>query len=284
MAERENDIDLKDWIGREETGTDQLTLVPVAALNATLDRDDPMPQVGDILPPLYHWLYFLPLARTAELDTDGHPKRGGFLPPVTQPRRMWVGSDVTFAGDLRLGETAERVSTIENIDEKQGRSGKLVFVTIHHQITGAGGAVADRQTVVYRDRPTGIEAPAPGKPAPSDAAYQRTVVPSAALLFRYSALIFNAHRIHYDTPYTREEEGYPGLLVHGPLLATLMTDLVRRNLPGRAIRHFHFRAVKPVFDDAPFEVCGKPGDAGGVALWVRDAAGELCVDGGVEMD
>jgi 3-methylfumaryl-CoA hydratase len=284
MAEDRGETNLTDWIGRSETVTDMLAPTPVAALNATLDRDDPVPAIGDALPPLYHWLYFLELAPTAALDSDGHPKRGGFLPPVTLPRRMWVGSDVTFTGALKLGEAAMRTSTIDDIVEKDGRSGRLIFVSIRHEIAGAQGIViTDRQTVVYRDKPDGVEPPPRGKPAPGDAQFSRTIEPSAALLFRYSALIFNAHRIHYDQPYTTEVEGYPGLLVHGPLLATLLTDLARRQDSQRAIRRFRFSAVKPVFDDAPFQVCGRADGANGMVLWVRDGAGDLCVDGAVEL-
>ena len=284
MAEDKDGNDLQRWIGRAETITDVLAPAPVAALNATLDRDDPAPSIGDALPPLYHWLYFLAPAPTSALDIDGHPKRGGLLPPVTLPRRMWVGSDVTFDGVLRLGEEAARISTIEDVSEKKGRSGPLVFVTIRHEIKGAEGtAITDRQTVVYRDKPRGIEAPPPGKPAPGDGEFSRIIEPSAALLFRYSALIFNAHRIHYDHPYTVDVEGYPGLVVHGPLLATLLTDLVRRQEPERTIRRFRFAALKPVFNDAPFEVCGRADGEAQMTLWVRDGAGELCVDGAVEL-
>ena len=284
MAEDKGAIDLRDWIGRSETTTDVIAPMPVAALNATLDREDPVPRLGDPLPPLYHWLYFLAPAPTAALDIDGHPKRGGFLPKVTLPRRMWVGSDVTFTGVLRIGEEARRLSVIEDVSEKEGRSGSLVFVVIRHDITGGDGTViTDRQTLVYRDKPSAIEAPPRGRPVPAGAEFSRTIEPSAALLFRYSALIFNAHRIHYDHPYAVNVEGYPGLVVQGPLLATLLTDLVRRHLPENAIRRFRFSALKPVFDDAPFEVCGHRKGADAVTLWARDGAGDLCVDGLVEL-
>ncbi len=280
MTERDAGIRLSDWVGRSETADDLIAPMPAAALEATLDRPGPVPGMGDPLPPLYHWLYFLELAPTSELDVDGHPRRGGFLPPVALPRRMWAASDVAFSAPLVIGERAKRTSVIEDVQEKAGRSGPLVFVTIRHEIAGAGGlAITDRQTVVYREAPAGgPEAAPPGRPAPGDAQFCREIVPSAALLFRYSALIFNAHRIHYDQPYTTGVEGYPGLVVHGPLLATLLTDLVRRNLPGRAIARFRFRAVKPVFDDAPFSVCGRREGEAAVRLWVRDAAGDLCVE------
>jgi 3-methylfumaryl-CoA hydratase len=275
--------ELTDWIGRRQSIEDFIAPAPVAALEATLDRAGPVPGMGAPLPPLYHWLYFLPLAPTADLDIDGHPKRGGFLPPVTLPRRMWAASDVTFSGDLSIGAPASQTSVIEDVAEKQGRSGPLVFVTIRHEVSGADStdnpAVTDRQTVVYREAPAGgAEAVPNGAPAPAESDFSRVVMPSPALLFRYSALIFNAHRIHYDVPYTKEVEGYPGLVVHGPLLATLLADLVRRAMPDAVLTRFRFRAVKPVFDTAPFTLCGRKDAEKVIALWVRDDAGDLCVD------
>ena len=275
--------DIRDWIGNTETVTELVGPTPVAALDATLDRGEPVPRPGDPLPPLYHWLYFLPLAQTADLDVDGHPKRGGFLPPVALPRRMWAASDVSFAGLLRIGEEATRTSVIEDVAEKAGKSGRLVFVTVRHEIANRDGlAISDRQTVVYREAAAG-EPPPAGRPAPEESDFSRVITPSPALLFRYSALIFNAHRIHYDHPYTTAVEGYPGLVVHGPLLATLLTDLVRRAHPERPIARFRFRAVKPVFDTAPFTVCGRRDGENALALWVRDEDGELSVDAAAEL-
>ncbi len=291
MAAANGGTELKSWIGRTETVTELVAARPVAALNATLDRGEALPCPGDPLPPLYHWLYFLPLAETSELDADGHPRRGGFLPPVTLPRRMWASSDVAFTGPIAIGEEATRGSVIEDIAEKQGRTGPLVFVTIRHEITSAGAVVlTDRQTIVYRDVsrdvPRGDARSGPphaAKPAPGACDFSRVITPSAALLFRYSALIFNAHRIHYDHPFTTEVEGYPALVVHGTLLATLLADLVRRALPDVSITRFRFRAVAPVFDDAPFTICGRRDGEHAMALWVRDGAGDLCVDAAAEL-
>lgn len=270
--------DITQWIGRTESADDLIAPWPVAALNATLDRDDPYPADGDALPALYHWLYFLPLARTGELDVDGHPRRGGFLPPVTLPRRMWASSDVSFEGALRVGERVRRTATIANVAEKSGRTGPLVFVDIRYELTGRDGRVTDTQTVVYREAPKPGEPAPAGKPAPVDARFSRSVRPTAPLLFRYSALIFNAHRIHYDQPYATGEEGYPGLVVHGPLIATLLADLVRRQMPERAMTRFRFRAMKPLFDTAPFAIQGRADDEGAVRLWASDAAGDLCTE------
>ena len=271
-------INLQDWVGRTQTVTDLIAPFPVAALEASLDRDGPAPKMGDVLPPLYHWLYFLGTAATEALDVDGHPKRGDFLPPVTLPRRMWASSDVRFEGDLHIGDMASQTSTIESIAEKTGRTGPLVFVNLRHDVTGPSGlCVVDRQSVVYREMPPKDASTPPAKPAPTDDAFHRVVSPSAALLFRYSALIFNAHRIHYDHPYTTEVEGYPGLVVHGPLLATLLSDLVRRNTGDAALAAFQFRAMSPVFDDADFTVCGRADGDKDVQLWAKNADGGLCV-------
>ncbi|MBI2313764.1 MAG: MaoC family dehydratase N-terminal domain-containing protein [Betaproteobacteria bacterium] len=270
---------LRQWIGRTQRASDTVTAAPMAALAATLDRDDPAPRPGDPLPPLWHWLYFLPAARQSELGPDGHPRRGGFLPPVPLPRRMWAGGRFSFVRPLRVGEPIERVSTIQDVSHKSGRSGELVFVLVRHEIRGeAGVALAEEHDIVYRDAPK-EDAPAPAPvPAPADAAWRRDIVPDAVLLFRYSALTFNGHRIHYDWRYVTEVEGYPGLIVHGPLQATLLLDLLRREMPRATVARFEFRALKPVFDTAPFRVCGGPLGDGRIRLWVADHAGALAMD------
>ena len=269
------DIDhLRTWIGREERFEDIATRVPVKALSATLDRDDPEPRDGDALPPLWHWLYFLPIYRTSAAGPDGHAKRGEFMPPVPLPRRMWAGSRFVFHKPLRVGEAIARVSRIDDVTMKTGRSGPLIFVTARHEIAGAGGAaITEFHDLVYRaEARPGDPAPAAQR-APDDAEWRRDIAPDDVLLFRYSALTFNSHRIHYDRRYVTEVEGYPGLVVHGPLIATLLIDLVRRNT-DRPILSFDFRALKPLFDIAPFAVCGKPG-GDKVDLWTRDAGGDL---------
>jgi len=257
-----------------------VTPAPAAALSATLDRDDPPAAPGDPLPPLWHWLYFLPVYRQSELGPDGHPVRGGFLPPVPLPRRMWAGSRLEFHRPIRMGEAITRESSIASVNHKDGRTGPLVFVVVKHQISGSDGpSVTEQHDIVYRgNTQPGESAPEPPA-APGSAAWERTIVPDDVLLFRYSALTFNGHRIHYDRRYATEVEGYPGLVVHGPLLATLLTDLVRRNLPQAQITSFTFRAVSPIFDTAPFSVCGAPaGDGSSVHLWARNARGGLAMD------
>jgi 3-methylfumaryl-CoA hydratase len=269
---------LRQWIGRRETRRDQATLVPIQALSATLDRDDPW-EVGSPVPPLWHWLYFLPLHRQSEIGPDGHARRGGFLPPVPLPRRMWAGSQLRFLLPLRVGQSIERISTIEDVRLKEGRSGPLVFVRVRHDILAEGQpAIEEFHDIVYRGLPAPGEAVAPGQPASvSDAGWSRTVVPDDVLLFRYSALTFNGHRIHYDRRYVTAVEGYPGLIVHGPLIATLLLDLMRRELPDAWVTDFEFKALRPVFDTAAFQVQGCLLGEGRARLWAVTPEGELAM-------
>jgi 3-methylfumaryl-CoA hydratase len=268
-------VHLREWIGRKEIASDEITRAPAAALAATLDRDDPPPQMGDALPPLWHWLYFLPVHRQSELAADGHAKRGGFLPPVPLPRRMWAGGRFEFHHPLRIGALVTRTSRIADVTHKEGRSGPLGFVVVRHEISDAEGvALVEEQDIVYRAHSS--SAPTPPS-APQAVAWKRTVCPDDALLFRYSALTFNAHRIHYDRRYATEAEGYPGLVVHGPLIATLLLDLLRRNMPDASAARFQFRAVSPLFDTATFLVCGQP-EGGEVRLWASNASEELAME------
>jgi len=268
------------WLGRTEERRDTVTATPMAALAATLDRDDPAPSAGTTLPPLWHWLYFLPLAKQSEIGADGHPRRGGFLPPVELPRRMWAGGRLSFLQPLRVGDAMTRTSRIASIASKQARSGPLVFVTVEHEIATAAGGVALREEhdIVYR------ELPAPGATAipaaaPTDETFARKIAPDDVLLFRYSALTFNGHRIHYDRRYVTEVERYPGLIVHGPLIATLLLDLLRREMPGAEVASFRFKAVRPTFDLNPFRVNGQLQDDGKtIRLWAQDHEGWLTMD------
>lgn len=271
---------LTEWRGRTESRSDEVTSGPIAALSATLDRDDPFPRAGDPLPPLWHWLYFWPLPRQSELSADGHAKRGGFLPPVPLPRRMFAGDRVQFHRPLRVGEKISRVSRIVDVNYKQGRSGPLVFVVVRHEIShGEGVALVEEHDIVYRESPKRNDPAPQPQAAPSGAAWTREIRPEETLLFRYSALTFNGHRIHYDRRYATEVEGYPGLVVHGPLIATLLLDLLRRNLPDANVASFSFRAVRPLFDTAPFAVCGKaPADGKSAQLWAKDAEGWLAME------
>jgi len=275
------------WIGKTETVTDTITATPYAALSATLDRDPEEPPAGTPLPPLWHWLYFLPLYRQSEVGPDGHAQRGGFLPPVPLPRRMWAASQLEFKRQLRVGDAIRRVSTITDVSEKSGRTGALVFVKVRHEIRAndeASPAIVEFHDIVFREAPKDVDV-SPPRVAPAQSRWQRRVVPDAVLLFRYSALTFNAHRIHYDRKYVTGVEGYPGLVVHGPLIATLLLDLLREKLSDATVRRYEFRAVRPLFDTNAFDVCGEPArDGRSVRLWAKDHEGSLAMDATAEID
>ena len=274
--------DLSAWIGRSETVLDQIGPTPVKALNATLDHPPMAVDSGAPLPPLWHWLYFLPLHRQSEIGPDGHAKRGGFLPPVPLPRRMWAGSQFEFRAPVRVGDAVERRSTIADVTAKEGRTGQLVFVKVQHELRCNGAdepALVEFHDIVYREARRADEPEPPPQRAETGAAWQRQVVPDDVLLFRYSALTFNGHRIHYDRQYVTQVEGYPGLIVHGPLIATLLMDLVRRHAPEADVAAFRFKAVRPTFDLHPFQLNGQPQDDGKtIKLWAQDHEGWLTMD------
>jgi 3-methylfumaryl-CoA hydratase len=275
--------DLRAWIGRSQTLHDTVTAAPVAGLTATLDHPEAPVPPGTALPYLWHWLYFLPMHRQSEIGPDGHARRGGFLPPVPLPRRMWAGSQFEFHAPVRVGDAVERRSTIADVSVKDGRTGRLVFVKVRHEVRCNGNsepAIVEFHDIVYREakKPGDVEPPpqaAPGGAGPDF--WQRTIVPDDVLLFRYSALTFNGHRIHYDRKYVTEVEGYPGLIVHGPLIATLLMDLLRRNLPDADVATFRFKAVRPTFDLHPFKVNGQR-HGNEVKLWAQDHEGWLTMD------
>jgi 3-methylfumaryl-CoA hydratase len=281
---------LKKWIGRSETTTDVVTSAPLAGLAALLDHETP-PWPGGELVPLGHWLNFLPRTRQSEMDVDGHPRRGTFMPPVPLPRRMWAGGRLTFHIAIPLGATLERRSTIADVAAKTGKSGTMVFVTVQHEITiGGRPAVSEEQDIVYREMPatatgigigtrTGTSAPPAVEPKtraepprPSD--WTRDVTPDPVQLFRFSALTFNAHRIHYDRTYCRDVEGYPGLVVHGPFIATLLLDHFLRRTPEARVTSFQFRAQRPLYDTAKFSLCMAATPTGS-DLWTLDQDGQM---------
>ena len=274
--------DLTQWIGRTEAVDDTVTPTPVAALSATLDWPSARPVAGTPLPYLWHWLFFLPLAQQSEIGPDGHPRRGGLLPPVPLPRRMWAGSDFAFHQPLLVGDRLTRTSTIVDVSEKSGRTGHLIFVKVRHEIRRNGAAdvaLTEHHNIVYRDAPGPNDVPPAPVAAPGKFSWERRIKADEVLLFRYSALTFNGHRIHYDRKYVTEVEGYPGLIVHGPLIATLLMDLLRRQLPEARVAKFEFKAVRPTFDINPFSVHGQPAaDGKSVRLWGRDHEGWLTMD------
>ncbi|RDG36555.1 FAS1-like dehydratase domain-containing protein [Streptomyces corynorhini] len=272
------------WKGRHEEAEDTLSAESAHALAAVLDR---APSGTDAAPPLAHWLCFRPRTPQSELGTDGHPRRGGFLPPVPLPRRMWAGGGLTFARPLRTGEPVHRRSVLADVREREGRGGPLVFVSVDHELRQSGALVlTERQDLVYRAAEDA--APASGAPrerppreTPAPGTWQRSLVPDPVLLFRYSALTFNAHRIHYDRPYARQEEGYPGLVVHGPLTATLLLDLYTRRRPGARVTGFRFRALRPAFDGRELTLHATPTEAG-AALHAADDRGRTVMSAEVD--
>ena len=276
---------LQQWTGKTEQTTRRIDSSAAAALAATLDREQ-LQAEGMPLPPLWHWIYFWDAAPQSALGADGHPQRGGFLPPVPLPRRMWAGGRLHFHAPLSVGATACRTSRVASVTAKDGKSGPLAFVTVEHTISVDGVAIiTEAHDIVYRDNPQpGSVAPV-GKQAPVAAAWSRQITPDPVLLFRYSALTFNGHRIHYDRLYVTDVEGYPGLIVHGPLIATLLLDLLYRHAPGARVSRFDFRAVGPLFDIHPFTVCGQPAaDGRSVALWAKDHHGALAMQAEVTLD
>jgi 3-methylfumaryl-CoA hydratase len=270
---------LRAWIGRSETHEDVAALAPLRGLTATLNRDD-TPAQGEAIPPCWHWLYFLPVHPQSEIGADGHARRGGFLPPVPLPRRMWAGSRLVFHRPLKAGSAISRTSRIADVSLKEGRTGPLVFVRVVHEVSDEQGlALTDEHNIVYRENPRPDDPLPPVQQAPAEAQWTREIHPDPVLLFRYSALTFNGHRIHYDRSYVTEVEGYPGLVVHGPLIATLLLDLLHRKLPTATVSRFEFRAVKPTFDVEPFLVCGRlEADGKTVRLWARHTDGALAMD------
>lgn len=266
---------LQQWVGKTETTCDLIAEAAAGALAAMLDRST----IPPTLPPLWHWIYFNSAAPQSHIGSDGHPQRGRFLPPVPLPRRMWAAGRLKFGPAIPFGTAAKRISRIDSVVEKQGASGNFAFVTVEHQIMHQGQvSISEQHDIVYRDLPEPGAKALTGKPAPADTPWSRTVNPDPVLLFRYSALTFNGHRIHYDRSYATGTEGYPGLVVHGPLIATLLVDLLQHHLPEAHMVEFNFRALRPLFDTEPFTLCAQP-DANNrtVQLWARNMHGELAM-------
>ena len=273
---------LESWRGRSEISNDEVTGSPMRGMAAALDFGGPSEGEGQ-LPPLWHWLYFLPSPARSELGSDGHPRLGGFLPPVPLPRRMWAGGRLQWHRDLRVGDKIQQIPRVVSVTHKAGRSGDLIFLTLRNEVTRGGELVlTEEKDLVYR-------APAqPGDPvpasqaAPAQAVWSREILPDPVLLFRYSALTFNSHRIHYDRPYATEVEDYPCLVVHGPLIATLLMELARASLPSARVKAFSFKAVRPTIDLHPFRVCGRPSaDGTSAEMWAQDHEGAITMQANV---
>jgi 3-methylfumaryl-CoA hydratase len=277
-------VDLAAWLGRVESGFDVAGEGVLHRLAALLDYEDPPWRSGEV-PPLAHWLYFLPDTRQSELDGDGHPRRGGFLPPVAQAHRMWAGGRISIHRRIPIGEPIERSSTIANIASKAGSNGPMVFVTVKHVISAKGmsiePAIEEEQDIVYRQAsgPALSRAPRGEDDRPADVT--RSYLPDPLKLFRFSALTFNAHRIHYDREYARCSEGYPGLVVQGPYLAILLMDLFLCGHPGATVSRFEFRARRAAFDGRPLLLCMAGSDRR-AELWARDPEGSTTMTAVVE--
>lgn len=262
----------QEWIGRTETRSDVADANQLAGLAAVLDHEAPPWRAGEV-PPLGHWLYFLPRAPQSQIGEDGHPRRGGFLPPVDLPRRMWAGSRVAFGAPIPVGAAIERRSAILDVKARTGASGEMVFVTVRHEVVAEGRvALTEEQDIVYRALGGGAPAAEhPAAPPPG-----RVVTPDPVLLFRFSALTFNSHRIHYDRDYATKVEGYPGLVVQGPLTAMLLLDAFARARPGAPVSRFSFRARRPLFEGAPVTLVVEP-DGEGARLSAFDPEGQVAV-------
>ncbi len=257
--------DLSAWLGKSQTVVDRMDPGHAARIAVTLGC--PIPELGAVLPPLWHWAFFLETVPIAQTGTDGHPARGSFLPPADNRNRMWAGGRVNFDGGLIVGIEAHKTSTVLAIKEKAGRTGSLLFVTVKHDIVQNDKlVVSEEQDIVYRE-------PSPPKlqgtePAPA-AQWKQPVDPSAVLLFRYSAVTFNSHRIHYDYPYVTEKEGYPGLVIHGPLIATLMCQAFVQAHPRATLEHLSYRGLRPLISPTPFDVAGTVTTPGEAKLWAE---------------
>jgi len=275
-----SDIDFSPWIGKSETEQGVVSAYPANCFSMTLDRDDPPFLEGSALPPGWHYFYFHELVALADTGDDGHKKRGDFLPPIPFPRRMWAGSKMEFSSPILIGEKVRKTVTIADIEIKDGKTGPLCFVTTKEEVFGEDGRLAtlEERKQVYRDNPNPSSSKPKPKPEPATPVWSRTIQPDPVLLFRYSALTMNSHRIHYDKDYVRDIEGYPGLLVHGPLTMTLMLDLFRRELPNAAVTSFDLRAVSPIYDTMDFSVHGNPNEETQMCkLWAMSGEGALAM-------
>ena len=266
------------WIGREEESTERILHSVVKAMAATLDLER-SPHAGEPLPPGWQWLFFNPVVRRTALGIDGHPRRGGFLPPTELPRRMWAGSRIRYLADLPVDALATRRSRILKIENKTGKSGSLSFLTVQHIISCNGTpCISEEQDIVYREAtPPGAVAVRAPKRHDGVPQWGRSVEADTTLLFRYSALTFNGHRIHYDQAYARDGEGYPDLVVHGPLTATLLQQFALECGGGRSLERFEFRGVTPLFVGRAFQLEGQQLEDGTLALWARGPEGELAM-------
>ena len=278
LAEKLDLDHLRQWIGRSTQASDIVTAQLVKGLRATLFQEIGEPKPGDAAPWTVHWCLAQPVFPMSQLSQDGHPTRGGFLPPVPLPRRMWAGGELEFFDSMRVGDEVTRTSRIADVTMKAGSTGVLCFVSVDHLVTTPRGtALRERQDIVYRDMSTSS---APAKPAapPPVAKHRESHMADPVLLFRYSALTFNGHRIHYDVHYVTRVEGYPGLIFHGPLQAAFIVELAAKLHGGAPPKKFSYRGLQPLFEGSEFSV--NANDAGtGMELWTANSAGQPTMKG-----
>ncbi len=268
-------INLQEWVGKKEEIKDRIYTTPIKALALTLNYKDLKIAEGDLLPEIWYWLYFLPMVAMTDVGVDGHPKRGGFLPPISLERRMWASSRFKFHQNLIIGEEIRKTSEILKISEKEGKAGRMVFVTVKHLIQSARGvAVEEEQDIVYLPMPKSFVQPEPN-PIPVDLQWKEQYPIDPVLLFRFSALTFNGHKIHYDWRYTTEVEKYPGLVVHGPLQALLLFESAKKNNPVKKPVSYSFRAVRPIFEFDKLTVCGRSNPDGSHDLFTANTDGNI---------
>jgi 3-methylfumaryl-CoA hydratase len=274
------DIDhLKQWIGRSTEASDIVTAQLVKGLRATLFQEIGEPKAGDAAPFTTHWCLAQPVFPMSQLGPDGHPTRGGFLPPVLLPRRMWAGGELEFVDALRVGDESKRTSRISDITVKTGSTGTLCFVSVEHIVTSPRGiAIRERQDIVYRDMSGAPAAPAKAAPPPPVAQHRETHMADPVLLFRYSALTFNGHRIHYDRDYVTKVEGYPGLIFHGPLQAAFIVELAAKLRGGKPPKKFVYRGLQPLFEGSEFSVNANTTESG-MELWTANSSGQPTMKG-----
>lgn len=281
IGSRMAEADWSEWVGRTESSTENAIARPINELNATFDvSSDAKP--GEIMPTLWHWLYFRPLAPMSQIGADGHPKRGGFLPPLPIERRMWAGGRLTFHDELRIGDALEKKSEILKVDEKQGKLVKMAFVTVKHEINSPRGlAISEEQDIAYLEIPKIFVPPKP-IPLPENLAWQERYPVDPVMLFRFSAVTFNGHRIHYDLPYTTEFEKYPGLVVHGPLQAMLLMRAAQQRNSGKSVARYSFRGVRPLFHFDAFFLSGRERNDGGLDLYTSNGDGLVCMQAAID--
>ncbi|WP_369721214.1 MaoC family dehydratase N-terminal domain-containing protein [Bradyrhizobium sp. LLZ17] len=279
MTEQLDINHLRQWTGRSTEATDIVTAQLVKGLRATLFQDPGEPKTGDAAPFTVHWCLAQPVFPMSMLGPDGHPTRGGFLPPVPLPRRMWAGGEIEFLQPLRVGDESTRTSRIADVTVKTGSTGTLCFVSVEHSISSPRGiAIRERQDIVYREMTTTAPAAAKAPPPPPQAQHRENHVSDPVLLFRYSALTFNGHRIHYDRDYVTKVEGYPGLIFHGPLQAAFIVELAAKLRGGTAPKKFTYRGLQPLFEGTEFSINANETETG-MELWTANAEGQATMKG-----